>query len=154
MSGSVFLDWADQYMTERIHKKARQKERALPSDAFVAYYVRQSVARWFVFFALFVLCTVLLGWLDRWVLVFLVVFTVLSFLVFLYHATYRCYVDGAGMTVVRFWILKKRILWKDVHKVEVQEFQPYGKPLEKTSSCEINKIKSFIHALMIWSDFT
>ena len=31
----------------------------------------------------------------------------------------------------KFLIFEKQILWKDVKKVKVQKFEPYGKPLEK-----------------------
>ncbi|MBQ9919367.1 MAG: hypothetical protein IJO49_00930 [Clostridia bacterium] len=135
MRRTIILDFIDKHITEKIYKKAREKEKELMPDNFTAYYLRSSVVYWFVIFLLFTISTFTFGFFDKVVLYILGSASIVSFIIILYHVSYRCSVDDTGMKVRKFWFFEKQVLWKDVKKVEVQEFEPYyayyGKPLEK-----------------------
>ncbi len=131
MRRTIILDFIDKCITEKIYKKAREREKELLPDNFTAYYLRSSVMYWFVIFLLFVIFTFSFGFLDRVFLYILSAASIGSFLIVLYHISYHCSVDDTGMKVRKFWLFEKQVLWKDVKKVEVQKFEPYGKPLEK-----------------------
>ena len=88
---------------------------------------------WFAIFCFFIIGTFTFGFFDKIVLYILSVASIGSFFIVLYHISYRCIVNDIGMKVRKFWIFEKQILWKDIKKVEIQEFESYGKPLEKTS---------------------
>lgn len=131
MRRTIILDFIDKYITEKIYKKAREREKEFLPDNFTAYYLRGSVMYWFVIFLLFVIFTFTFGLYDKIFLYILSVASIVSFLIVLYHISYLCIVDDTGMKIRRFWIFKKQILWEDVKKVEVRKFESYSKPLEK-----------------------
>ena len=131
MRRTIILDFIDKCITEKIYKKAREAEKELLPDNFTAYYLRSSVIYWFVICLFFVICTFSFGFFDKVVLYILSAASIGSFLIVLYHISYRCLIDDEGITIKKFWVLEKQVFWKDVKKVEVKEFEPNGKPLEK-----------------------
>ena len=131
MGRGILFDFIDKHITEKIYKKAREAEKELLPDNFTAYYLRSSIVYWFVIFILFTICTFMFGSFDKVVLYILSVASIGSFFIVLYHISYCCIVDDIGMKVRKFWIFEKQVLWKDVKKVEIQEIERYGKPLEK-----------------------
>ena len=131
MRRTIILDFIDKCITEKIYKKAREAEKELLPDNFTAYYLRSSIVYWFVIFILFTIFTFMLGSFDKFFLYILSTGSIGSFFIVLYHISYCCIVDDTGMKVRKFWIFEKQVLWKDVKKVEIQEIEPYGEPLEK-----------------------
>ena len=131
MRDTIILDFIDKCITEKIYKKAREAEKELLPDNFTAYYLRSSIVYWFVIFILFTIFTFMFGFFVKVFLYILSAASIGSFLIVLYHISYRCLIDDEGITIKKFWVLEKQVFWKDVKKVEVKEFEPYGKPLEK-----------------------
>lgn len=131
MRRTIILDFIDKCITEKIHKKARESEKELMPDNFTAYYLRSSVAYWFMICLFFVICTFIFCNFDKLFLYILGAASIGSFIIVLYHISYHCSVDDTGMKVRKFWFFEKQVFWKDVKKVEVQKFEPYGEPLEK-----------------------
>ena len=131
MGRGILFDFIDKRITEKIYKKAREREKELLPDNFTAYYLRSTVIYWFVIFLIFAVLTLTFGLYDKVFLYVLGTACIVSFLLVLYHISYRCIVDDTGMKIRKFLIFEKQILWKDVKKVTVQKFEPYGKPLEK-----------------------
>jgi len=131
MRHSIIIDFIDKYITEKIYKQAREQEKELLSDNFTAYYLRSSVIYWLMICLFFVICTFSFGFFNKVVLYILSVASIGSILIVFHYISYRCIVDDVGIKVRKFWFFEKQILWKDVKKVETQEFKSYGEPLEK-----------------------
>ncbi len=129
----LILDFIDKCITKRIYKKAREQEKDFLPDNFTAHYSRSSVIYWFVIFFIFLICTFIFGYFNKKLLCLLSAISIGVFLIVLYHISYRCNIDDDGMTISKFWFLEKRIVWKEIKKVEIIEFEPYGKPLEKNA---------------------
>ena len=133
MRRTVIFDYIDKYITEKIHKKAREKEKELSPDNFVAYYLYDSIIYWFVIFCIFTIFTFIFGAFDKAFFYLLGVASIICFFIVLYYVSYRCIVDDTGINLKRFWILEKQILWEEIKKVEIKEFEPCDKPLEKNA---------------------
>ncbi len=119
---SLILNLIQKEITEKIYKKAREKEKEFSQNEFTAYYLPQTVILWFVAFLLLLTFALLCDWLkgDRIIVILLIVAGIGSFSVFIYHLTYRCFVNDYGMTVAHWGFIKKSISWKEVYKIEVK----------------------------------
>ena len=131
MRRAIVLDLIDKCITEKIYRQARKQEELLISDRFTAYYTKGSTAYWLVCFAVSVMLTYCFSFFDSIIFYIAAAASIGCFIILLYYISYRCFVDDIGMTVIVFWFLKKRIFWKDVKKVHVQEYERRNKPLEK-----------------------
>ena len=133
MRHAVIFDFINKQIIDNIHHHARQQEKKLDTNRFTAHYSLGTVLYWIGLCAIMMLVAVSLVILDRSLLWIPRIASVGCFLLVLYHITYRCYVDDTGITKVVFFIFKKRILWADVRKVQVQEDKKINQPLEKTA---------------------
>lgn len=131
MRNTIFFDLIDKHIVEKIYKKARAQEEKLSPDCFTAHYLLHSVIYWFLIFLLFVFGTVCLGAFEKIAFYIFGAGAVISFFVILHYISYRCFVDDNGITTQHFWFFKKQILWKDIKKIEVQEFDWDRAPREK-----------------------
>ena len=119
-SKASFLDPLTSKLLGHIWQRAREQEKLLTKEKFTARYAPQEA----IYFAVGVLFCVGLSLLFfhsdggtpvAWVCLFL---ALLLLLCILDHLTYRCHADPEGLTVVRFFLCKRRILWKEVYDVE------------------------------------
>ena len=127
----IILDWIDKRITQKIYRQARKQEELLAPDCFTAYYTKGSCIYWFFCFLILMLFATFFGFFEKAVLYIAGAASVVCLLVFLYHISYRCLVDDIKITVVVFWFLKRQIFWKDIRKVQIQEYKPHRKTLEK-----------------------
>ena len=127
----IMLDLIDKRITQKIYRQARKQEELLAPDCFTAYYTKRSCAYWFLRFLILVLFTLFFSFWEKIVLYLVGIPSIGCFIIFLHHISYRCFVDDTKITVVVFWFLKKQILWKDIRKVQIQEYKQHRKPLEK-----------------------
>ncbi len=119
---------------EKTYKKAREKEKELPQDEFTAYYLPRTIIYWFLISLIFVAFAILFKWLnaDKILVILLIVGAICSFLISIYHFTYRCFVNDEGMQIMCFWVIKKRVFWREVYKVDVKrQGEEYDKAEEK-----------------------
>ena len=133
MRRTIVLDFINKCITEKIYKQARKQEELLASDCFTAYYAKASIVYWLLLFAISVMLTYLFSYFNaaRSIIYMAIIASIGIFVIFLYYVSYRCYVDDTGITAIVFWLFNKRIFWKDVMNIKVQESVRRNKPLEK-----------------------
>lgn len=133
MRCTIVLDFINKCITEKLYKQARKQEELLVSDCFTAYYAKGSVVYWLLLFAISVALTYFFSCFnaDRIIIYMVIITSIGSFVIFLYYVSYRCYVDDTRITTIVLWLFKKRIFWKDVTNVKVQEYVRRNKPLER-----------------------
>ena len=131
MRHSIVLDLIDRFITQKIYRQARKQEEKLCPDSFMAYYPKGLICYWLFYLLLSVLLVLCFSLFDHFIVYVAIVLSIGCFFVVLYHISYRCFGDDVGMTIIAFWFFKKRIVWKDVKKVDIQEYERHNKPLEK-----------------------
>lgn len=131
MRRSIILNLIDKLITEKIYKQVRKQEEKLNPNNFVAHYSSGSIIYWFFCFLLSVLLTLCFSFFDNFVFYMAGIASTGCFFIVLYHVSYRCFVDDMGITKIVFWLFRKQIFWKDVKKVDIQEYERRNKPLEK-----------------------
>ena len=133
MRNSIILNLIDKLITEKIYRQARKQEEKLNPDNFVAHYSSGSIIYWLFCFLLSALLTHCFSFFDNFVFYIAGMASTGCFFIALYHISYRCFVDDIGMTIIVFWFFRKQIAWKDVKKVDIQEYERHNKPLEKNA---------------------
>ncbi len=131
MRRSIILNLINKLITEKIYRQARKQEEKLDPDNFVAHYSIGSIIYWLFCFLLSVLLMLCFSFFDNFVLYMAGVASIGCFFIVLYYVSYRCFVDDMGITKIVFWLFRKQIFWKDVKKVDIQEYERCNKPLEK-----------------------
>lgn len=134
MKKTILLNLIEKAFYEKTYKKVREKEKELSQDEFTAYYLWYSTIYWFLISLIFVAFAILFKLLnsDKILVILLIVGAIVSFLISIYHFTYRCFVNDEGMQITYFGFIKKRVSWEDVYKVEVKrQLEEYDRAEER-----------------------
>ena len=131
MRNNIILNLIDKHITEKIYRQARKHEEKLNPNNFVAHYSSGSVIYWLFHFLLLVLLALCFSFSNNFILYMAWVASIGCFFIVLYHISYRCFVDDAGITKIIFWLFKKQVFWKNVKKVDIQKYERRDKPFEK-----------------------
>ncbi len=146
MKKTILLNLIEKIFDEKTYKKAREKEKEFSQDEFTAYYLPRTVLLWFVMSVVFLLSLAAFKWAgaENIAIIILAIGASGSFLVSIYHITYRCFVNDEGMQITYFWFIKKRVFWKDVYKVEIKRLHEEFDRAEERNIIIQNKNKKII----------
>ena len=146
MKKTILLNLIEKAFDEKTYKKAREKEKEFSQDEFTAYYLPRTIVLWFIISVMLLLSLVAfkLARVENIVIITLAIGILGSFLVSIYHITYRCFVNDEGMQITYFWFIKKQVLWKDMYKVEIKRWHEEFDKAEERNIIIRNKNKKII----------
>lgn len=114
----IIFDLFEKLILEKIYDKAREAEKQLPSTKFTAYYLPQTCICWFFLLIMMAIITVVFWKFNKSLFYLGLVILFLTFFMFLYHVSYKCHISEEGINSVFFYLFPKKILWKDIAKIE------------------------------------